>query len=46
LGLQGLLVSVLVSLVHLETAEEQTRVQHCVFPVRELLGNLYKPLYS
>uniref|UniRef100_A0A8C1NEX9 ZP domain-containing protein n=1 Tax=Cyprinus carpio TaxID=7962 RepID=A0A8C1NEX9_CYPCA len=37
LGLQGLLVSVLVSLVHLETAEEQTHVQRCVFPVRELL---------
>ncbi|RXN06943.1 hypothetical protein ROHU_036992 [Labeo rohita] len=37
LGLQGLLVSVLVSLVHLETAEEQTHVQRCVFPVKELL---------
>ncbi|XP_043096213.1 uncharacterized protein LOC122345804 [Puntigrus tetrazona] len=37
LGLQGLLVSVLVSLVHVETAEEQTHVQRCVFPVRELL---------
>ncbi|XP_077062462.1 uncharacterized protein LOC143714895 isoform X1 [Siphateles boraxobius] len=37
LGLQGLLVSVLVSLVHLETAEEQTRLQRCLFPVRELL---------
>ncbi|XP_051542076.1 uncharacterized protein LOC127433846 [Myxocyprinus asiaticus] len=37
LGMQGLLVSVLVSLVHLETAEEQTHVQRCVFPVRELL---------
>ncbi|XP_058631293.1 uncharacterized protein LOC131540469 isoform X5 [Onychostoma macrolepis] len=37
LGLQGLLVNVLVSLIHLETAEEQTHVQRCVFPVRELL---------
>ncbi|XP_055057000.2 uncharacterized protein [Misgurnus anguillicaudatus] len=37
LGLKGLLVRVLVSLVHLDTAEEQTHVQRCVFPVRELL---------
>ncbi len=32
-------MSVLVSLVHLETTEEQTHVQRCVFPMRELLGN-------
>ncbi|XP_065140672.1 uncharacterized protein [Paramisgurnus dabryanus] len=37
LGLKGLLVRVLVSLVHLDTGEEQTHVQRCVFPVRELL---------
>ncbi|TRZ03581.1 hypothetical protein DNTS_013496 [Danionella cerebrum] len=37
LGLQGLLVSVLTSLVHVGTGEEQTHVQHCVFPVKELL---------
>ncbi|XP_056603103.1 uncharacterized protein LOC130420054 isoform X1 [Triplophysa dalaica] len=37
LGLQGLLVSLTVRLVHFEVAEEQTHLQRCVFPVSELL---------
>ncbi|KAL2095235.1 hypothetical protein ACEWY4_009954 [Coilia grayii] len=37
LGMEGLLVSVQLSLSHLDTGENITYRQHCLFPVQELL---------